>query len=73
MWVELMAVPVLSGEFLRGVGIAVFALVRASVVQPGVLAHQATTSRPQLFRIIYLKTIFSAKNLVKFFLLILWL
>ena len=46
MWVELMTVPVLCGEFLRGVGIAVFALVRASVVLPDVLAHHASTGRP---------------------------
>ena len=43
MWVELMTFPVLSGEFLRGVGIAVFALMRASVILPDVLAHHAAT------------------------------
>ena len=37
MRVELMAMPVLSGEFLRGVGVAVFALMRTSVVLPDVL------------------------------------
>ena len=37
MRVELMAFTVLSGEFFRGVGVAVFALVRASVVLPDVL------------------------------------
>ena len=46
MWVKLMAVPVLSGEFLRGIGIAVFALVRTGVVLPNVLAHHAPTGRP---------------------------
>ena len=46
MWVELMAVPVLSGEFLRGVGVAIFALVRTGVILPDVLAHHAATGRP---------------------------
>lgn len=41
-----MAVPVLSGEFLRGVGIAVFALVRTGVILTDVLAHHAATGRP---------------------------
>ena len=54
MWVELMAMPVLSGEFLRGVGVAVFALMRTSVVLPDVLAHHAATGRP-LFRGIYMR------------------
>ncbi len=38
--------PVLSGEFLRGVGVAVFALMRTSVVLPDVLAHHTATGRP---------------------------
>lgn len=46
MGVELMAVPVLCGEFFRGVGVAIFALVRASVVLPDVLAHHAAAGRP---------------------------
>ena len=49
LWVELIAVQVLSGEFLRGVGVAVFALVRTSVVLPDVLAHHAATGSPIYF------------------------
>ena len=54
MWVELMAVPVLCGEFLRGVGIAVFALMRTGVILPDVLAHHAATGLP-LFRGLYMR------------------
>ena len=37
MRVELMSLPVGCGEFFRGVGVAVFALMRTSVVLPDVL------------------------------------
>ena len=41
-----MAAPVLCSQFLRGVGVAVFALMRAGVILPDVLAHHAATGRP---------------------------
>lgn len=46
MRVELMSLPVLSGEFFRGVGVAVFALVRTGVILPDVLAHHAAAGCP---------------------------
>ena len=46
MRVKSMTVPVLCGQFLRGVGVAVFALVRTGVILPDVLAHHAATGRP---------------------------
>ena len=41
-----MTFPVLCSQFLRGVGIAVFALVRTGVILPSVLAHHASAGRP---------------------------
>ena len=46
MWVKLMAVPVLSSKILRGVGVAIFALVRTGVILPNVFAHHAATGLP---------------------------